>query len=59
MGEWANNSEVMAEFDDLVDLGTLMDDDSFMPSNSWADLGYPIWIDWNLFVNVPIESPNY
>jgi hypothetical protein len=34
MGEWANNSEVMAEFDDLVDLGTLMDDDSFMPSNS-------------------------
>jgi hypothetical protein len=50
---------VMAEFDDLVDLGTLMDGDSFMPSNSWADLGYPIWIDWNLFVNVPIESPNY
>ncbi|XP_011015054.1 PREDICTED: calmodulin-binding transcription activator 3-like [Populus euphratica] len=34
MWEWANNSEVMAEFDELVDLGTSMDDDSFMPSNS-------------------------
>ncbi|KAJ6740850.1 CALMODULIN-BINDING TRANSCRIPTION ACTIVATOR CAMTA [Salix purpurea] len=32
--DWANNPEVMAEFGDLVDLGTLMDGDSFMPTNS-------------------------
>ncbi|KAJ6397927.1 hypothetical protein OIU77_018860 [Salix suchowensis] len=34
MYEWADNSEVMAEFDDLIDLETLWDGDTFMPTDS-------------------------
>jgi hypothetical protein len=50
----------MVEFDDLINLETLWDGDTFLPTDSWANLGLSSLIRcWNWFVNVPIESPNY
>ncbi|KAL9393544.1 hypothetical protein Peur_012829 [Populus x canadensis] len=34
MYEWANNSEAMVEFDDLINLETLWDGDTFLPTDS-------------------------
>lgn len=38
-----NSSEEAADFDDLIDLQALLDDDTFMPTASWVKIFVVLW----------------